>query len=136
MSGMNEYADDDDDIVDQQFWPQDVWRERHRANFWVKVPSDSGDEAGSKGRRRRNPWRWTKVVSTTWLDCLKIFAPEYRKLDVGPSDTSSVDGSEEQILYKGKDCVQEGVQLVTITNYKMYTFPELIQMLQAPPAEG
>lgn len=38
---------------------------------------------------------------------------EYRKLEVAPSDTSSVDGSEEQILYK-----------------------ELIQMLQAPPAEG
>ena len=28
---------------------------------------------------------------------------EYRKLDVAPSDTSSVDGSEEQILYKGED---------------------------------
>ena len=27
---------------------------------------------------------------------------EYRKLEVAPSDTSSVDGSEEQILYKGE----------------------------------
>ena len=32
---------------------------------------------------------------------------EYRKLDVAPSDTSSVDGSEEQILYKGADLVQK-----------------------------
>lgn len=31
----------------------------------------------------------------------QILTTEYRKLDVGPSDTNSVDGSEEQILYKG-----------------------------------
>ena len=37
----------------------------------------------------------------------KSFASEYRKLDVAPSDTSSVDGSEEQILYKGADLVQK-----------------------------
>ena len=33
-------------------------------------------------------------------DDLFCFA-EYRKLEVVPGDTNSVDGSEEQILYKG-----------------------------------
>ena len=42
-----------------------------------------------------------KQSPTTWNINQSQFS-EYRKLEVAPSDTSSVDGSEEQILYKGE----------------------------------
>ena len=73
-----------------------------------------------------------------WIsDNLFCFA-EYRKLEVVPGDTNSVDGSEEQILYKGFS------PILFCNYYKIFfesvrtsEFPELIRMLQAPPpAEG
>ena len=94
--------DDVDGILEgeQKLSPPATWLD------WLKI-------FASEYRKLSPPHDCLKIVASEYIklfpphDCLKIFSSEYRKLDVGPNDTSSVDGSEEQILYKGKDCVQE-----------------------------
>ena len=63
---------------------------------------------------------------------------EYRKLEVVPGDTNSVDGSEEQILYKGfSPILFSNYSKIFFESVRTSEFPELIRMLQAPPpAEG
>ena len=70
-------------------------------------------------------------------DDLFCFA-EYRKLEVVPGDTNSVDGSEEQILYKGFSPILFcKYSKIFFESVRTSEFPELIRMLQAPPpAEG